>query len=162
MKNHFKRFYLPNNKLYIYQIPHNQMKDHAAIIIRNSNNEILFIQRSMKKSTLPGAWSFPSGTVEENEHVHTTAVREAKEELDIEVESECTLSTMDLPEFQVRLHFILYNIKPESAPTITEPDEIDQIEWMSFQDFFDKFTDDEIGHGLIWLRKNPHILSQLI
>ena len=142
------------------------MKDHAAIIIRNGKNEILFIQRSMKKSTLPGAWSFPSGTMEENEHIHTTAIREAKEELNIEVESECTLATMDLPEFSVRLHFILCNIKEDQAqentPSITEPDEIEKIEWMSFTDFFNKFSDDEIGHGLVWLRKNPHVLSNLI
>ena len=144
------------------------MTDHAAIIIRNKDNEILFIQRSMKKSTLPGAWSFPSGTVEENEHVHTTAVRESKEELDIEVESECTLSTMDLPEFSVRLHFVLCNIKTEennpeyNLPSITEPDEIDQIEWMNFQDFFNKFPDDKIGHGLVWLRQNQNVLSDLI
>jgi len=40
------------------------MKNHAAIMIRDGDGRVLFIQRSMKKSTLPGAWSFPSGTVE--------------------------------------------------------------------------------------------------
>ena len=45
--------------------------------------------------------------------------------------------------------------------TIKEPNEIDKIEWMTFNDFFNKFSDDEIGHGLVWLRKNPHLWNTL-
>ncbi len=45
------------------------MKEHIALVIKNRNNDILFIKRSMNKKTLPGAWSFPSGTVEEGEHI---------------------------------------------------------------------------------------------
>jgi 8-oxo-dGTP pyrophosphatase MutT (NUDIX family) len=136
------------------------MKDHAAIMIRDNDGRILFIQRSMKKSTLPGAWSFPSGTVEEGEDVLLTAVRESMEELGIDVSPERVLSTLDLPEFSARLHFVLCLIG-EGEPSITEPDEIDAIEWMSMADFFEKFSDDEIGHGLIWLRKNPDIWAEL-
>ena len=29
------------------------MKEHVAIVLQNSNNEVLFIKRSMKKKTLP-------------------------------------------------------------------------------------------------------------
>lgn len=132
------------------------MKDHAAIIIRNKENEILFIQRSFKKKTLPGSWSFPSGTVEEGENIFETAIREANEELDIEIEPNEILATHDLPEFSVRLLFILCNII-KGNPIIKEPKEIEKFEWMKFQDFFDKFSDSEIGHGLVWLRKNPNI-----
>jgi len=136
------------------------MKDHVAILLRNSKNEILFIQRSMKKSTLPGAWSFPSGTVEDGEEVFTTATRETMEELGVDASATKTIAVRELPEFSVRLHFIICEIK-EGEPSITEPDEIDNIEWMSMNDFFDKFSDDEIGHGLIWLRANPDIWSEL-
>ena len=60
------------------------MKEHVAIIIRDKENKILFIQRSLDKKTLPGAWSFPSGTVEEGEEAYTTFIRESEEELGIE------------------------------------------------------------------------------
>ena len=30
-------------------------------------------------------------------------------------------------------------------PVIGEPDEIDEIDWMSMEDFFEKFSDDNIG-----------------
>lgn len=45
----------------------------------------------------------------------------------------------------------------ENIPTIKEPQEIEQIDWMKWEEFFNRFTDNEIGHGLIWLRKNPEI-----
>jgi len=132
------------------------MKEHAAIIIKNKDNKILFIKRSMEKKTLPGAWSFPSGTVEQGEHVHNTTIRESMEELGIDVEVKDTLAIKELPEFSVRLIFILCNIK-SGEPIIKQSNEIDKIEWMNFNEFFNRFSDNEIGHGLIWLRKNPHI-----
>lgn len=132
------------------------MKNHAAIVIRNENNEILFIKRSIKKKTLPGAWSFPSGTVERKENIYDTIKREANEELGVDVEPEKILATKDLPEFSVCLFFVLCCIK-KGKLVIKEPEEIDKFEWMKFSDFFNRFSDNEIGHGLIWLRKNPHI-----
>ncbi len=99
------------------------MKEHVAIMIRDDDGRILFIQRSMKKSTLPGAWSFPSGTVEEGEDVLVTAVRECVEELGVDVLANRVLSVLDLPEFSARLHFVLCSIK-SGVPSIEEPDEI--------------------------------------
>ena len=132
------------------------MKEHAAIILRNKENEILFIKRSMKKKTLPGAWSFPSGTVEEGEKNYGTVIREAQEELGVEVEPEKIFAEIELPEFSVKLVFVLCSVKSGNL-SIKEPDEIDEFEWIKFPDFFNRFSDNEIGHGLIWLRKNPHI-----
>ncbi len=136
------------------------MKSHAAIVMINNANEILFIKRSMKKKTLPGAWSFPSGTVEEGESVLETTKREVNEELGVDVKIERILAETDLEEFSVKLIFVLCSIK-EGHPFIKEPDEIDKIEWMTFQNFFNKFSDEEIGHGLIWLRKNSNIWSYI-
>ena len=136
------------------------MKDHAVMMIRDGAGRILFIQRSMKKSTLPGAWSFPSGTVEEGEDVLLTAVRESMEELGVDVLPERVLSTLDLDEFSVRLHFVLCSLSG-GEPVIAEPDEIDAIDWMSMESFFEKFSDDNIGHGLIWLRKNSDVWADL-
>ena len=132
------------------------MKEHAAIIIMNDKNDVLFIKRSMNKKTLPGAWSFPSGTLEEGEYIHDTAIREAMEELGIDVEVEDTLAIRELPEFSVKLTFIICKIK-NGEPSIMEPEEIEKIEWMKFRDFFNRFDDNKIGHGLIWLRQNPDI-----
>ena len=135
-------------------IENRPMKEHVAIVLQNSNNEVLFIKRSMKKKTLPGAWSFPSGTKENNESLEDTTMREAMEELGVKVNPKKIMSNIDLPEFSVRLFFMLCNVE-EGEPKITEPDEIDELRWMTFNDFFNNFSDKEIGHGLVWLRKNP-------
>jgi mutator protein MutT len=137
------------------------MKEHVAMIIKNENNNFLFIKRSMKKKFLPGAWSFPSGTVEEGEHPEDTTKREAIEELGIEVKVKGTLAIKELPELSTKLIFVLCSIKNQE-PLIKEPDEIDKIEFMKLHEFFEKFSDNEIGHGLIWLRKNPEIWKKCL
>jgi 8-oxo-dGTP diphosphatase len=135
------------------------MKDHAVLVLKNEN-KILFVKRSLKKKSLPGLWSFPSGTVEQGEEIYQTIIREAKEELDVEVQPQSIFAKKELTEFSVQLHFVLCKILNGKA-IINEPDEIDKIEWMTFQDFFNKFSDTEIGHGLVWLRKNPQIWENL-
>ena len=114
----------------------------------------------MKKSTLPGAWSFLSGTVEDGEDVLFTAARECVEELGVDILADRVLTTLELPEFSARLYFVLCSIK-NGVPSIEEPDEIDVIDWMSMENFFERFSDDEIGHGLIWLRKNSDVWREL-
>jgi len=132
------------------------MKDHVAIVIKNEEGRILFIQRALTKKTLPGIWAFPSGTVEENENFLETAEREAFEELNLAVIPHQKFAELDLPEFGARLHFV--HCSTTNIPKIKQPEEIAKIEWMTSQDFFNRFSDEEIGHGLIWLRQQRHLL----
>jgi len=129
------------------------VKNHAVLVLKKED-KILFIQRSLQKKTLPGAWSFPSGTQEEGENLFETIKRESKEELGITVEPIHEFAQTNLPEFSVSLHFIVAKIK-DGEVKICQPEEIAQIAWMTLPEFFNKFSDDKIGHGLIWLRKNP-------
>lgn len=131
------------------------------MVIKNKEDKILFIQRSLKKKTLPGAWSFPSGTKEENESIFNTALRESYEELGIKVIPNKIMATKDLPELSSRLLFILCDINDNQEPEIKAVDEIEQFKWMSFNEFFGKFNDNQIGHGLVWLRQNPDIWNNL-
>jgi len=133
--------------------------NHAVLVLKD-RDKILFVKRSIKKKTLPGAWAFPSGTIKEKETSFQTIVREAKEELDIEANPLKIITETELPEFSTKLSFILCNIK-RGTPIINEPDEIEELAWMTFNEFFNKFSDNEIGHGLVWLRKNPEIWGNL-
>jgi 8-oxo-dGTP pyrophosphatase MutT (NUDIX family) len=135
------------------------MKDHVAIVVRDGS-KILFIQRSKLKKKLPGVWAFPSGTKEESEELYETATRESLEELGVEINIEKIIAEKELSEFEDKLHFILCNMK-SGTPFINEPDEIDQIKWMTFQEFFDTHEDSQIGHGLIYLRNNPHLWQDI-
>jgi 8-oxo-dGTP pyrophosphatase MutT (NUDIX family) len=52
----------------------------------------------MKKKTLPGAFSFPSGTIEKGETPFDTTIREGNEELEIDLEPEKIIAKKELPE----------------------------------------------------------------
>ena len=132
------------------------MKEHAAILVRNENNKFLFIKRSKHKKSLPNIWAFPTGTKEAREDINETVVREAYEELGVQVKTEHTLLTKELPELGVKLQFIVCTIT-SGKPVIKASDEIEEIKWLTFSQFFENYSDTEIGHGLIFLRKNPQI-----
>src|SRR3989344_279802 len=119
------------------------MKDHVAILIKDQK-KFLFIKRSKNKKTLPNIWAFPSGTKEDGESVEATAIREAFEELDVLITSKKLLTIKELPEFGVRLHFLIAEVE-SGIPTIKEVNEIDKIGWLTFNEFFNKFSDNEIG-----------------
>jgi 8-oxo-dGTP diphosphatase len=53
------------------------------VVIRNCFDEILFLQRA--GSVGEGTWSVPGGWIDPGEHARDTAVREMKEEVDLEV-----------------------------------------------------------------------------
>lgn len=129
------------------------MREHAAIVIRDGE-KLLFVQRSASKKTLPNIWAFPSGTVEEGETAEATAIREAREELGVEIEALKILDSVDLPEFGTRLVFVLCGIK-SGEPTIQAADEIQAMRWMKLEEFFTEFNDVQIGHGLVYLRQHP-------
>lgn len=131
------------------------MKEHCAIIIR-SQDKILFIQRSENKKTLPNIWAFPSGTIEQGETAEQTARREAYEELNITTKSEKILASVNLPELNTKLIFVVCEIE-SGYPSIKEIAEIKSLRWMTCEEFFAEYSDEHIGHGLIYLRKHPEL-----
>lgn len=135
------------------------MKDHAVIVLHN-DNKVLFVQRAATKKSLPNIWAFPSGTMEKGEDTKTTIIREAKEELGIDVEVEKELGMVELPELESRLHFIV--CKSDFWKNLVyDPKEIQAVRWLTFEEFFSEYTDDQIGHGLIFLRKHPEIWKEV-
>ena len=53
-----------------------------------------------------------------------------------------------------KLYFLICNVL-SGSPFIKDVNEIEEIEWLTFNQFFDKYNDDQIGHGLIFLRQTP-------
>lgn len=131
------------------------MKNHAAFIIRDGD-KLLFVQRAATKKSLPNIWAFPSGTIEEGERAEETAAREAKEELAVDVAVEGVIAVAALEELGARLHFVVCRMT-RRTPIVADPGEIQAFRWMTLPDFFAEFSDDEIGHGLIWLRAVPAV-----
>lgn len=135
------------------------MEDHSVLVIVRGG-KCLFVQRSMQKKQLPGAWAFASGTVESGESLQHTAKRESMEEFGVEVKPIQVFAKHELEDVKIRLNFVLCELV-RGEPKVMDPAEAERLAWMSMNEFFAKYTDDEIGHGLRWLRANPKAWQNL-
>ena len=136
----------------------NIMNQHAVILL-HQGPKVLFVQRSSNKKS-PNTWSFASGTIEPGEIPETTVAREAKEELGLDVEIEKLLTTINLPHINVDLHFVLCS-NTSNQPIVFDPREIQQYRFMTFEDFFKTFADDQLDRGPRYLRNHPEIWNRI-
>ncbi|MBN1175747.1 NUDIX domain-containing protein [Candidatus Woesearchaeota archaeon] len=129
------------------------MKQASLLILENGDGEVLFAKRVSSRENLPGVWSLPSETIEEGESKENAARRCIVEELDnISVES---LSLFDAQYFNIGgKEKVLYLFKGlfTGNPTINETRELELLEFLNFPDFFAKYSDDQMGHALQYLR----------
>lgn len=129
------------------------MKDHAVIVLRDGD-QVLFVQRSATKKSLPNIWALASGTVEEGETVEQTAIREAKEELGIEIAITSELVVLEMPEYDAKLHF-LNCVATTDEPIVFDPGEIQAVKWATCKDFFQEYPEAQLIKGLKYLRDHP-------
>lgn len=111
-------------------------KSCGCIIV--NENKVLLIQHN------EGHWDFPKGHVEENETEVETAIREVKEEtnLDVEVyEDKKYISEYytNKGKFKQVVYFLANSINTELK---MQEEEIQNIEWISFEEAINKITYD--------------------
>lgn len=128
-------------------------REAVVLFIYNDKGEALFTKRSKNRRFLPGVWALPSGHMKKGESFEETAIREAQEELAIDVHAVSLIEDIHEPSgdnIQVHLLSILAN-SYSGIPTI-HTDEFEAISWMKVSDFYAKFKDEEIGSTLRYLR----------
>lgn len=114
--------------------------------VYNSKGEILIQKRSMKKKRYAGCWDAPcSGHVDAGETSLVGAIREAKEEIGLDV---------DEKDIQFMGEFILdddyweigqiFFIKTDKKidEFVLQEDEVDEVKWINFDDFKKIFSSD--------------------
>lgn len=81
----------------------------VGVITFNVENKVLLVKRGNEPSK--GLWSIPGGMVELGERVREAAIREVREECDIDIEPEDVISVVDLilkeSDGKVKYHYIL-------------------------------------------------------
>ncbi len=116
-------------------------KDYIGLgvgaIIHDGAGRILLLRRAgsldASRSTL-GMWSNPGGEVDFGETVEEAAIREAREELGVEIEIERLIGFSDqiLPRAGLHWHlvaFLAHILRGE--PRILEPDKVDDLRWFA-------------------------------
>lgn len=128
-------------------------REVVVLFIHNDKGEILFTKRSQNRQFLPGVWALPSGHIKKGESFDEAAVREAQEELGIDVRKVKLDEIICEPSGDnVRVHLLsISEASYNGTPTINT-DEFESIIWMKANDFYAKFSDDKIGSTLQYLR----------
>lgn len=91
-----------------------------------------------------GHWDFPKGHMEENETEVQTAIREVKEEtnIDVEVNSKHRYTINYKPKENVFKEVVFWVAKKKSEEIIPQDSEIQKVEWVNIEKAIDLITYD--------------------
>lgn len=99
----------------------------AGCIIPGKNDEILLIHRNTARLK---QWEIPGGKIEDDEDSQTAAIREAKEELGVDIEIEKLLGEKDFVMEGLAFHFTWYlGHIAIGRPQIMEPETFDEFDY---------------------------------
>lgn len=125
----------------------------AVILILEKDSKVIFAKRSSERKSLPGKWSLPAGKIEKGENYLDAAVREAKEELDLEIYDLALWDSHIVGHNSGKRKLYFIKAKYKRPPRITALEELTDLKTFTFEDFFKRFGDQEVGTALRYLRK---------
>lgn len=113
-----------------------QKEKSCGAIVYNKNKEVLIVKHNA------GHWDFPKGHVEENETEIETAIREVKEEtnIDINIFSNYRYEIHYNPKENVEKTVIFFLGSNKTNDTIKQDAEIANIGWFNYNDALDILT----------------------
>ena len=109
-------------------MPYKNPKPTVDIII-DQDNSILLIERNNP----PFGWALPGGFVDEGESVEQAAIREAKEETNVDVTLKQLLYVYSNPKRDSRQHNISIVFIAEASGEVKAGDDASKAEYFSFQ-----------------------------
>lgn len=114
----------------------------SSLWITNSSGEILLAQRKFTKRNNPGKWSEAvGGTVEEDDSYESTMLREAKEEIGLNVEH-FEIGPKQFIDSPSKYFVQWYTTTIDVPIEILQPqkEEVEQIAWVSQEQFLHELT----------------------
>ena len=117
------------------------------LIIKNENNEIL-LQRRQGTKLWPGFLALPAGHIDEGEYAYEAAIREAKEELGINISVDNITDTFVvnrrnkslMPYFDIYFEINKY----DGVIEISEPEKCSELIWQDINNLPNDMIDFEI------------------
>ena len=119
-----------------------QEKSCGAVVI--NGDKVLLIKHVL------GHWDLPKGHMEGNETEVETAIRELKEEtnIDIEVDDTHRYTIEYSPEEDVWKEVVYFIAKPKTNELIPQEEEVQEIEWLDIDEAIDRLTFDSAKNVL--------------
>lgn len=104
----------------------------------NSQGQILVQKRAMCKKRFPGLWDMPcAGHVDAGETSKQGAIREAKEEIGVDVSEEEMIFWFEYIEddaWEIGQVF-LFKCDKKADEFILQEEEVEEVKWLSFEEF---------------------------
>ena len=122
----------------------------CGCIVINNKNEVLLIHHNA------GHWDFPKGHMEEGETEVQTAIREVKEEtnIDVKVNEKYRYTTEYSPKEDVMkevVYFLAENINNDKEAQL---EEVSEVKWVKLEEAIEKITYDTSKEILVKLKKD--------
>ena len=113
-----------------------QQEKSCGCIVINEKNQVLLIHHNA------GHWDFPKGHVEKGETEVQTAIREVKEEtnIDVEVNDKYRYTVEYSPKEDVIKEVVYFLAKNISDDKEAQLEEVSEVQWFNFDEAFDKIT----------------------
>ena len=113
-----------------------QQEKSCGCIVLNEKNQVLLIHHNA------GHWDFPKGHVEKGETEVQTAIREVKEEtnIDVEVNDKYRYTVEYSPKEDVIKEVVYFLAKNISDDKEAQLEEVSEVQWFNFDEAFDKIT----------------------
>lgn len=108
----------------------NETPIEVVMCIVPNGNKILLVHRADKDPKL--SWAFPGGTVEEGENVYQTAIRELKEETNVDGEIIGLVGDRIHPYSKKHIAYVA--LKPISFNIIIGDDDLDMCRWVEIRE----------------------------
>ncbi len=106
---------------------HSQWQDHSALVLT---------KRSENLKNHPGQWALPGGMQDPGENAVETALRELAEEVDLHLEDDAVLGTLD--DFVTRSGFVITPVVVWGGPRLKftlDPSEVASIHRIPIEEF---------------------------
>ena len=122
----------------------------CGCIVMNEKNEILLVHHNQ------GHWGLPKGHMEEGETEVETAIREVKEEtnIDVEVNEKFRYTQIYSPKENVMkevVFFLAKNVSDNGAPQL---EEVNEVRWFNLDDAIKTITYDNAKELLLRVKKD--------
>lgn len=117
-----------------------EFKPKVVLALIVKDGKFLLINRKIPHLKL--TWAFPGGVNHEGESEEEAVVREAKEEVGLDVKVDKKLLERKHPNTLVQIAYFHCIPKKNQKPEIGEDYEIAEVEWVPAKEVFEKFTSD--------------------
>lgn len=108
----------------------------AEVWIINSDNKVLIQKRSIQKKLYPNVWAMTGGSVILGENAKDAIVREAKEELNIEIDANklILITKIKLPSYSLFIEAYIIKQDYDIDKMKLQEEEVSDVKWATIEE----------------------------